>query len=321
MLANHLLWKKKMKKSNNFSPSGESVMDNKNLTLEQLDREINYYLRDEKAPEPFFRLHRELFKIGHRYSAQMKNDHSGIPENHRQLFREGRCLLSETTLTIDPALFRTILGEIVEAFVSIFPQAETLCKIMELPELSESRLPPLLAGGALLDSGELEKLLRAWGWKDEEPVDSLLITGLARDALAPFYICFAQAVGETIDFALWGEGCCPVCGQNPGMAMLDHEGVRNLECCLCNTNWQFPRLECPFCRNKDPQQLGYFYADDYPGRRVQICERCKSYLKTAVVKELGRDVLLNLEEIYTMDLDILAKREGYRAGRDLAVLR
>lgn len=296
-------------------------MQKEYVTLERLDREISFYLRDNRSQEPFFRLYRELFEIRRRRSAQIENDCTRVRERYRQLFREGLCLLSETRLAIDPVLFRAVLGDIVAAFVGIFPQMESLTKIMELPELSENSLPRLLAGDKLLDSAKLEKQLIAWGWEDEGQAGSYIAAGTVRDALATFYISFARAVREEIDLLLWGEGCCPVCGQPPGMAMHEKEGARILECSLCSTTWQFPRLECPFCRNRDPQQLGYFYADDYPGRRVQVCERCKSYLKTVIVKELGRDVVLGLEEVYTTDLDILARREGYQAGGDLAVLR
>ncbi len=296
-------------------------MQNSNMTLEKLDQEIALYLSDKKNAEPLLRLYRALFLMRRRCSSKIEKDYPIDRERFLQMFREGRYLLSDITLSIDPALFRIILGETTVAFIDIFPQAGELGKIMELPELSESRLPRFLAGDKLLSSGELEKQARSWGWGDEGPVDCTLVAETIKDALVPFYISFAGVLWKKIDSALWSEGHCPVCGQQPGMAMLNKEGVRILECSFCCTRWQFPRLVCPFCRNRDPLQLGYFYADDYPGRRVQVCERCKSYLKTAVVKEIGREVILGLEEAYTMDLDLLARREGYRAGLDLAVLK
>lgn len=297
-------------------------MQNSIRTLEELDREIALYLQEGKAAEPLFRLYRALFQVQRSCMAGIENDYPLDRERFLQMFRQGRCLLGEITLSIDPALFIKVLGETVEVFIDIFPQAGALRRIMELPELShEGRLHRFLAGNRLLSSGELEKQARAWGFGEEGPVDFTLVAGTIRDALAPFYISFAGAVWEEIDASLWSEGSCPVCGRQPGMAMLNREGARILECSLCCTRWQFPRLVCPFCRNNDPGQLGYFHADGYPGRRVQVCERCKSYLKTVVVKEIGREVVLGLEEIYTMDLDYLARREGYHTGRDLAVLK
>jgi FdhE protein len=148
-----------------------------------------------------------------------------------------------------------------------------------------------------------------------------MLAFLLFSALTPFYVAVAQSTSEQTDFSLWREGFCPVCGQKPGMAKLrDEDGARILECWLCHTQWQFARLECPFCHNQEFDGLHFFYTDEYPGRRVQLCERCKSYLKTVVVKEVGRNVILELDNIYTIQLDILARREGYRPGEDLAVL-
>ena len=296
-------------------------MPNKTLTPEQLDREIAIYLADGKADGSFLRFYRDLFLLQRRYSRQIKQDCPGSREQLQQRFREGRYLLSGKAPHIDPVLFRQVLGQVVEIFVAAFPQAEPLRKILDLPGLTENLLPQILASGKLLEKGVLEKQLYAWGWRDEKPLEISHVAGVVKDALIPFYLSYAAAVRAETDFVLWGEGRCPICGQNPGMAMLDREGARILECSFCRTGWYFPRLECPFCRNSDPRRLGYFYADNYPGTRVQFCECCKSYLKTAVVKEVGREVFLALEDIYTMDLDLLAQREGYSAGRDLALLR
>lgn len=295
-------------------------MGKQNQTEERLDREIDCYLQEKKAEEPPFSLYREIVLLQQRYSGRIKSTFTLGPDQSRRLLQEGRHLLSEVSLHIDSALFRTILGEVVEVYVDLFPQGEQLRKLMDQPELTEKRVAQFLSGERLPDRRELEKKLGAWGWNDAAPADCALAAGVVREALAPFYLSFAGAVQEEIDLGLWNEGCCPVCGQKPDMALLNEEGVRFLECFFCSTRWQFPRLECPFCRNKDPQRLGYFHADEYPGRRVQICEHCKSYLKTAVMKEIGREIILGLEDIYTTDLDILARREGYRAGRDLAVL-
>ena len=56
------------------------------------------------------------------------------------------------------------------------------------------------------------------------------------------------------------------------------------------------------------------------GRRVQLCDCCKCYLKTTVEKEINREVILELENLFTFKLDYLADREGYRPGDDLALL-
>ncbi|WP_461369790.1 formate dehydrogenase accessory protein FdhE [Candidatus Darwinibacter acetoxidans] len=289
-------------------------------SLEKLNREIETYLKEKQEAEPLFRFFGDLFRLQERYGERIKPHRSWSREQARKLLLQGCWLLKDAPPVIDPGLFRSILGEIVEAVIRHFPGAEPLREIMRRPELREEGLPQFLAG-IELNVRELEKQVCQWEWADDGPVESSLAAHAFREALATFYIALAAAVRKEVDLALWSEGRCPVCGQDPGMAMLNADGARILRCSLCRTSWPFPRLECPFCRNRDPQRLGYFYADEYPGRRVQFCERCKSYLKTAVVKEIGREVILELEDIYTLELDHLALREGYREGRDLALLQ
>lgn len=284
---------------------------------EKLKREIEIYLKEKHDAEPLFRLYQEVFRLQQCYRGQIKHNRSWSREQSRELLLQGRYLLKDAALSVDPGLFRAILGEIIETFVRLFPQAEPLRKIMQQPELTENRLSQFLTKS----SGDLEKHFRERGWQEDAFAGPALAAAAVTEALASFYISLAEEVREELDLALWSEGCCPVCGRQPAMAMLNREGARILECRFCYTRWQFPRMECPFCRNRDPQRLRYFYTDDYPGRRVQLCERCKSYLKTVVVKEIGREVILELENIFTSELDHLALREGYRAGGDLVVLR
>lgn len=66
--------------------------------------------------------------------------------------------------------------------------------------------------------------------------------------------------------------------------------------------------------------MKHFYTEEYRGYRVQLCDRCKNYLKTVVEKEFEYKVVLELANVFTIELDHLARREGYRPGGDLALL-
>jgi FdhE protein len=127
-----------------------------------------------------------------------------------------------------------------------------------------------------------------------------------------FYASYAEVIREQVDLSLWEKGVCPVCGQKPSMAMLrSDDGARLLECGLCHTRWQFYRLVCHECGNRDHNSLGFFYIPEKENRRVYVCNRCKSYLKTTVLKGLGREIIPDLENIATLYLDFLAQGEGY----------
>ena len=161
-----------------------------------------------------------------------------------------------------------------------------------------------------LNEVQLAHFFSSQQWFAEAGVEPAQAAFLLAAALKPFYISLAAAIAAQTDFSFWREGCCPVCGHMPSMALLRAEdGARILECGQCHAQWQFGRLECPFCRNRDFQQLRHFSIDEFPGRRVQVCECCKGYLKTVLGKEMGRRVTLELDNIFTVELDLLTRRE------------
>ncbi len=281
-----------------------------------LEKEMTFY-----QEEPLVGLYEDIFKIWYRMLDWLREPVPWEKEQISELLRQGRFLLNEKPLHIDPLLYREVLEQVVAAAVRHFPEAKALSSVPELPGLAGDNLELFLLECASFDGERMQQYLQEQQWDQDSGVEPVMLAFLFFSALTPFYVALAQSVSEQTDFSLWQEGFCPVCGQKPGMAQLrDDDGARVLECWLCHTQWQFPRLECPFCHNREFDGLHFFYTDEYPGRRVQLCERCKSYLKTVAVKEIGRNVILELENIYTIQLDILARREGYRPGEDLAVL-
>jgi FdhE protein len=117
------------------------------------------------------------------------------------------------------------------------------------------------------------------------------------------------------DFAGWQESFCPVCGSRAGMAELSgEEGRRMLSCSACSFNWQFKRLTCAYCGCDDPEKLSYFTAGD-GSTRVDTCKACSRYIKTRDSRKGGSDVPLEVEDLLTIHLDLLASREGFERGK------
>lgn len=117
------------------------------------------------------------------------------------------------------------------------------------------------------------------------------------------------------DFTGWQEPTCPVCGARAGMAELTgEEGRRYLCCSTCFFKWPFKRLQCPYCGNDESETLSYFTVDDGP-TRVDVCRKCTRYLKTRDSRK-GHAVLpLEIEDLVTLHLDLLAGREGFERGK------
>jgi FdhE protein len=116
----------------------------------------------------------------------------------------------------------------------------------------------------------------------------------------------------------WNRGCCPTCGALPVMAQLVPEEVgrrRMLVCGQCRTHWKHRRIVCPHCANEDANRLAVLEVQDEPGLRLDVCEACKSYVKT--YDGVGREALL-LADWPTLHLDVIAQDRGYeRRGASL----
>lgn len=117
------------------------------------------------------------------------------------------------------------------------------------------------------------------------------------------------------DVAGWQESFCPICGSRAGMAeLIGEEGRRMLSCSACSFCWQFKRLGCAYCGSDDTEKLSYFTAGD-GATRVDTCKACSRYIKTRDSRKGGSEVPLEVEDLLTIHLDLLASREGFERGK------
>ncbi|HHX88061.1 MAG TPA: formate dehydrogenase accessory protein FdhE [Firmicutes bacterium] len=286
----------------------------------EIDKELTALGPDRL--EPAVKLYRDIFSIWCCF--QDRINYHGLscpPEQVKPALRQGKHLLGSRPLALERSLFREVLCKVAEKATEYYPQARNFFNRLRLESGDSPELAMLFDQAAFLDRRRLQQYLWEQPWIGEAGLDPALIGHLIFIAAVPFYTKYAAMAVEQIDFSIWSEGYCPVCGQQPMMAKLRAEdGARVLECGLCHAQWQFPRLECPFCRNRGFQQQQYFYTDEIPGRRMYLCECCKGYLKTTVVKEIGHKVILEIENMFTLQLDSLARKEGYRPGEELVLL-
>jgi FdhE protein len=109
----------------------------------------------------------------------------------------------------------------------------------------------------------------------------------------------------------WQYGYCPVCGLWARMGHIDsHEGGRTLWCLGCGFSWQFPRLSCPFCLERRPEQLGFLRVDETDRFRVYTCDSCRRYLKTVVAPQ-NETVAFDVEYLSSSAYDVTASFEKY----------
>ena len=148
--------------------------------------------------------------------------------------------------------------------------------------------------------------------------ESSALAFLAYHSLQPsLELCAVQLATYLDTAAVWRKGHCPVCGSRPGLAVLGAEGRRSLYCPFCRHQWRAPRIFCAHCENTRSGELHYFFSEGEKDLRVDVCDRCRHYIKSIDQRELARPVYLPLEQIASLHLDIIAADKGYAGGVDL----
>jgi len=139
-----------------------------------------------------------------------------------------------------------------------------------------------------------------------------LLSLFVEESLRPALEILAEKYKDTIEKSEWSEGYCPLCGREPKIGELrEDEGFRYLFCNQCGLEWNYRRVKCPFCGNEDQQTLAYFTIEDEEKYRVDVCNKCNRYIKTIDFRKTREKANLDVEDIATLHLDVLANEEGY----------
>lgn len=147
---------------------------------------------------------------------------------------------------------------------------------------------------------------------EEVNLDPMVLGFLSHMALRPSLSALKESVGERIQKGSWDYGYCPLCGSSPDVSYLDDQGKRFLHCELCGYEWYYQRLKCPFCENSKPKELGYFVSEEEEGLRVDFCKKCNRYIKTLDMRVIDSPAPLELENLITLHLDMLAHEQGFK---------
>jgi FdhE protein len=170
----------------------------------------------------------------------------------------------------------------------------------------------------------IKTLLVACLEKDRAPIEAVANELQIPSALLE-YVCsttLAFGLQEWLkkiprpDYSDWKEGYCPICGGAPSMGELaGDEGEKRLHCSICASDWGVTRLKCSYCGNEETDSLEYFTAEGEAGYRVDICRKCSGYLKVVDSRELGEGLPMDVEDLNTLHLDLMAQKEGFVKGK------
>lgn len=156
----------------------------------------------------------------------------------------------------------------------------------------------------------LEKEVKTPGEHDDQ-LD--LIDLFIEESLRPELETIAEQYGALVEKSGWTEGYCPICGKEPKIGEIreSEDGRRYLFCHQCGYKWHFRRIKCPFCGNEEQHSLAYFAVEGEESHRVDVCNKCRRYIKIIELSKSSEDVNLDVEDITTLHLDMLAYEEGY----------
>jgi len=233
-----------------------------------------------------------------------------VPEgNEAERVQGGLPLLSPESLSVDRDAATAFLSGLLAVLRRVGREGHA-----DLDRIGEG-----LSGGSV----DLASLYVACLTRKRDVVDQAAVALSVQAPLLAFVLEIALKTAlERVSSAFpperfdgWKEGYCPVCGSRAGMAELSgEEGKRFLSCSACFFRWPYPRIQCPYCGNADPETLSYFTAGDGP-TRVGVCRKCSRYLKTRDARLGNADVPLEVEDLATLHLDLLAGKEGFERGK------
>jgi formate dehydrogenase accessory protein FdhE len=106
---------------------------------------------------------------------------------------------------------------------------------------------------------------------------------------------------------------CPLCGAEPGLAVLRAEGYgarRSLICSFCAHEWEYLRATCPACGETDSESLPVFTPEQFAYLRIEACDTCKQYLKAVDLTKNGLAVPV-VDELAAVPLDLWTAEKGY----------
>ena len=242
--------------------------------------------------------------------AQIKVEPIDIKEDMVRLkTREGFPLVDKKDLKLDmeagTALFKRLCAVVQKRSDEISNDLKKINKKLDEGELNLEELFEKVVA-------EDEEYLNATAEKLELNQDLLLF--LAKNSINPLLEAYADQLKGYIDQKKWWKRYCPICGSKPVMsAFRKKEAERFLLCSSCGFEWRFSRMKCPFCGRQERGKHRYFYIEkETRGYRVDVCEKCKRYIKTIDTTEIFEDVVLFVEDIGTLHLDIIAQKEGYK---------
>jgi len=207
---------------------------------------------------------------------------------------------------VSEELFRNLCSIMLEAENEL---SESVKKIIRLLENKTMNLPGIFTEFLNENENYFNEI------ENKFLIDKAILGFIVYNSLKPSLSMFSEKISHNLDKQKeWNKGCCPVCGSMPELSTFEENGKRFLVCGFCSHKWSSKRIYCPFCENTDHETLQYFEIEGEEEYRVDVCDKCKRYIKTVSIENTSRTVYLPLENQSTPYIDLKLQEMGYRSG-------
>lgn len=222
---------------------------------------------------------------------------------------QGVSLINRENFPFDPVQAEQLLGKLVamvrKAGGSLGEGAEIVARALYAGDLTPDEL-----FRRFLDDDTA--FFGRWAERMQDAPRTLPFLAMA--AMGPSMEAAAGMLADKLpDVKVQPVGTCPICGSMPLISSLEQkEGFRHATCSFCRHHYRIRRIACPVCGEDDQKKLTFFTVDEEPGFRVDVCESCKTYIKTIDFRDLDRVALPVLDDLDSLALDYVAANQGYR---------
>jgi FdhE protein len=228
------------------------------------------------------------------------------PERAAEKLRNGTPLLRGEVIPLDlPATERLLLRlcQVAREYADAPEAARAIETALRRHDLDASTLV-----GQVLQ-GQIGAVREQAAGRD---LDGELLCTLLRFSMLPALEQLTLQLAPLRAATRWEQGYCPHCGNWPLLGEFRGlEQSRVLRCGLCAAEWAIDRMLCPFCGNRDHNDLGYLYAEGNEQKRTATCERCGCYVKMLATLTAIPPAELAVEDLTTLHLDVIALDRGY----------
>ena len=277
-------------------------------TTDQIASAVESIALQRPAYRPLLEYYRKVFAAQITASQGIHMDAPTIDAREAAVRREnGFGMLSLSEFPVEAVVSARLLRELCAILSESRPEcAAAAIGFATAIENGERNVEPLFR--AVLE--ESDAIVASAG--EETGLAAEVLAALLYQSLAPSLRHISTQIAALLPpEASYEGGHCPVCGSEPAISVIDETGKRALFCSFCWHQWPVRRVACPHCGNAEDGKREYFYDSAEKEYRVDVCNKCRRYMKTIDLRQLNRPLYPPLEQVATMHLDMLAQEKGF----------